>query len=132
MTAVQHPRHVARIAVYDTAVRRRGRRAAGRRTPAGLATSPPARSRAAPGRTRRPPHRLDGARCGETWTVRFDGEPSYRGLSIDTALYDALITLNHHASTGDQSGRAVLHGGVVSIDGVVVARSATAGRGSPR
>ncbi len=77
-----------------------------------------------------PPHRLDAELCGETWTVRFDGEPSYRGMSIDTALYDVLINLNHHASTrATQSGWAVLHGGVVSIDGLAIAVVGHSGAG---
>jgi energy-coupling factor transporter ATP-binding protein EcfA2 len=72
-------------------------------------------------------HRLDVELAGDVWTVRWNGVASYVGPSIDLALYDSLIVLNHHAAaTATASGRTVLHGGAVDTAGraiVVVGHS---------
>ena len=58
----------------------------------------------------------------ETWTVQWDGATHYRGSSIDLALYDSLIVLNHHVSRrATEQGSTVLHAGAVCIGGQVVA-----------
>ena len=66
-------------------------------------------------------HRLDVELAGDVWTVHWDGVASYVGPSIDLALYDSLIVLNHHAAaTATASGRTVLHGGAVHIAGCAI------------
>ena len=79
-------------------------------------------------------HRLDVELAGDVWTVQWDGVASYVGPSIDLALYDSLIVLNHHAAaTATASGRTVLHGGAVDIAGHARSSSwVTAVPASPR
>ena len=61
-------------------------------------------SRDPPHAQRQQTHRLEVALRDETWTVQWDGATHYRGPSIDLALYDSLIVLNHHFSAGDGTG----------------------------
>jgi hypothetical protein len=75
-------------------------------------------------------HDLEVHLCSGTWTVRWDGEARYHGTSTDTALYDALINLNHHGSRrATELGWTVLHGGAVSIRGQAVAMVGHSGAG---
>lgn len=77
-----------------------------------------------------PLHFLQVEQAGERWTVRWDGEPSYSGQSMDLALYDALIVLNQHAArTAVAAGRTVLHGGSVVIAGRAVVLVGHSGAG---
>ena len=76
-------------------------------------------------------HRLDVELADDVWTVHWDGVASYVGPSVDLALYDSLIVLNHHAATtATASGRTVLHGGAVDIAGraIVVVGHSGAGK----
>lgn len=130
-TVIEEPlMTVAHIAVYDTTVQVSAAEPLAHELRLGLVNLAAAFASADRTSGSTSTHRLAVHRHGDIWTVRWDGDDSYRGPKADMALYGALIELNHHASRrATELGHAVLHGGAVAIAGVVVAVVGHSGAG---
>jgi len=63
------------------------------------------------------------------YDVTVDGRVTHDGLDIGTALYAALVDLNQEASVAAARDHAVLHAGVLEVDGVGIAVVGHSGAG---